>query len=234
MQPSRPHTQGGHRGVSWAQYAHRNDMAQFGTLRPTREDKKPPAVTDEQNPNNKKQAQETLPRANKADDQGPLAKPAYTGRWDRAVALRPKKTPSTFGNPSPVRYGPKKPLWIRDNAELTEELPYPKRALDELYVRHPEKKLQAIIGPSTIKLAAGVILQVVNESAYQWFNKWCPGMDLRDVFENIRGKGEDGQLVSKQYTVPPEAIDTSKMATSLGDMYRRCRNIYPKDSGASE
>lgn len=234
MQAARQHTQD-HGGTSWAQYARRNDMTQFGDLEPPRKEKKPCAKIYEQKPGRNKQEQETIPRANKPDDRSPSAKPTtYTGGSDLATALYPKKTPSTFGNPSPVRYGPKKPLWIRSNAEMAEVTPYPERPLDNLYLRHPEKKLQSNIEPGTINLAASVVLQVADESAYQWFKKWCPDMNLREVFENISGKGEEGEPVRKQYKVPPEAIDTSNMATSLADMYRHCRNIYPKNSRDSE
>lgn len=237
MQTARQQTQC-HGGMSWAQYAHCKDMTQFRDLKPPGTDEKSSTQVDEQNPDKKKQDQETFAMANEPDDRHPSAKPTNTTRSGSATTLQSKKIPSTFGNPSPVRHGPKKPLWIRSNAEVAEvTLYYPQRPLDGLYLRYPEKKLEANIEPSTINLAAGVILQVVNESAYQWFKRWCPDMDLREVFENISGKvkeEEEGELVRKRYEVPLEAIDTSNMASSLADMYRHCRNVYPKDSRDSE
>ncbi|KAI1133573.1 hypothetical protein F5Y10DRAFT_1492 [Nemania abortiva] len=97
------------------------------------------------------------------------------------------------------------------------------------------KALQAGIEPSTMDLAASVVLQVANESGYQWFQKWVPHMDLRGVFESISVESKEGELASVQYKVPPDAIDTQNMRTTpaktLADLYRECRDVHPKGSG---
>ncbi|KAI1116877.1 hypothetical protein F5Y14DRAFT_448674 [Nemania sp. NC0429] len=221
--------------MSWARYAHGKDMIRFGDLEPPKNDKRPSTTkASKENPDNKKQDQENLHRASKLDGQHPSAKAktTYTEPSGPAAATPLKKILSTFGNPSPQRHGARRALWIRSDTEVVEEAtPYPERPLDDLYLLYPEKKLRATIEPSTVSLAASVVLQVVDESAYQWFKKWCPDMDLREVFESINGnRGKEGGLAKGQYKVPPEAIDTSNMATSLADMYRHCRGVFPKDS----
>ncbi|KAI0866288.1 hypothetical protein F4860DRAFT_508682 [Xylaria cubensis] len=143
-----------------------------------------------------------------------------------------KECQPVFGQPSPLRHGPKAPIWVRADAETTESAPPSEPLLDSLYNEHPEKRLQASIEPNTMNLAASVILHLVNEAGYQWFNRWCPGMNLREVFETINIKDNGSQLADKQYNVPPEAIDTRLMTTSLAGMYRRCRDVHPKDSDA--
>ncbi|KAI1738803.1 hypothetical protein F4680DRAFT_449603 [Xylaria scruposa] len=221
-----------HGRVGWEQYANCNNLPQFRDLAAPNKSQSPFYKATEQDPNKTKQ-DSTNPKANpqpKTNYQS--TKSTSAGNPDSVLDNSPKECQPVFGQPSPLRHGPKAPLWVCADVEMTESAPRPEPSLDDLYNEHPEKRLQAIIEPSTMNLSASVILHLVNEAGYQWFNRWCPGMNLREVFETISIKDNGSQLASKRYNVPLEAIDTRLMTTSLAEMYRRCRDVHPKDSKA--
>ncbi|KAI0553389.1 hypothetical protein F4679DRAFT_580612 [Xylaria curta] len=234
MEASRHQTLNRSRG-GWEQYANCNNLPQFRDLAPFDENQSPFHKATERDPN-KTEQNPTNPMANnpkpKTSYQQTKSTAAGNGHSYSVLDNSPKECQPAFGQPSPLRHGPKAPLWVRADVEMTEPAPCPEPSLDDLYNEHPEKRLQAIIEPSTMSLSASVILHLVNEAGYQWFNRWCPGMNLREVFETISIKGNGSQLADKQYNVPLEAIDTRLMTTSLAEMYRRCRDVHSKDSEA--
>lgn len=131
-----------------------------------------------------------------------------------------------------MRHMPKVPLWIRADVEVTEDISRIESSPNGFYKENLEK-LQDSIEPSTMNLAARVIIHIVNESAYQWFHRWS-GIDLHDVFETIGAESKGIELAGKQYSVPPEAIDTYRMTISLAGMYRRCHDAHPMKLGDSK
>ncbi|KAI0870796.1 hypothetical protein GGS24DRAFT_504417 [Hypoxylon argillaceum] len=224
-------------GGSWAQYAKCKNMYQFGNLKSPDNNQQPFIKAKVQNlDNKKKQGPTNLPSNN---DETPKefclpTTPVCTESPDLVLVDSSKEPQSSFGSPHPLRYGPKTPQWARVNAEVTETTPRPEPSLDDLYLENPEKKLQAIIEPGTMNLAANVVLHVASESGYQWFKKWCPHMDMREVFGAIGVEGEEGKFASKLYNVPQDALDTRYLTTTLAEMYQQCRNVHPKDSGDTE
>ncbi|KAI0184293.1 hypothetical protein EV127DRAFT_240449 [Xylaria flabelliformis] len=224
-----------HGRTGWEQYANSNNLSQFRDLAPSTKNQSPFHKITEQNPNKAKEDLMNLIANN------PKPKISYQSTTltfarnsDSMLDHSSKECQPVFGQPSPLRHGPKAPIWVRADVETTKSAPCSEPSLDGLYNEHPEKRLQASIEPSTMNLAASIILHLVNEAGYQWFNRWCPGMNLREVFETISIKDNGSQPADKQYNVPPEAIDTRLMTTSLAGMYRRCRDVHPKDSDASE
>ncbi|KAI1755560.1 hypothetical protein F4782DRAFT_527609 [Xylaria castorea] len=216
---------------SWEQYANCNSLSQFRDLSPSNKNPSSFHKVTEQNLDKAKQDLTNV-MANDPKLKGSFQpiKPTYAGNVDFVLDSSPKEYQPVFGQPSPLRHGPKAPLWVRADVETTEFTPCPKLSLDDLHSEQLEKRLQTSIEPSTMSLAASVVLHLVNEAGYQWFNRWCPGMDLREVFETISVKDKASQLADKRYNVPPEAIDTHVMMTSLAGMYRRCHDVHPKDS----
>ncbi|KAI0109708.1 hypothetical protein GGR51DRAFT_104586 [Nemania sp. FL0031] len=141
------------------------------------------------------------------------------------LLVAPPGVQSSFSSPSSLCYDPKTPVDIQ----------CPPRSLDDLYLENPEKKLQVSIDPTTMNIAAGVVLHAATESGYQWLSKWCPHMEFHEVFESISIKGGGGELADKKYNVPSHAIDTQSMkttpATTLVELYRECQDIRSKGSG---
>ncbi|KAI8956288.1 hypothetical protein F4801DRAFT_595511 [Xylaria longipes] len=219
------HQQTQDRGImSWEQYANSESLSQFGNLSSSNENQLSFNKATKQNP---------VPIANAPKLRGYYqpAKPTDTESSDSVFNNSQMRRQPNFGEPSPLRHGSRAPLWVRADVEMTEATPRPQPSLDDLYNEHPEKKLQVSIEPSTMNLAASVIMHVANEAGYQWFNKWCPGMNLREVFDSIGVEGKGTELAGKQYNMPPEATNTRMMTTSLAGMYRRCHDIHPKGSG---
>jgi hypothetical protein len=227
-------------GASWEQYADCKNMTQFGDLRSPAKNHHQSIKSEVQNPDKKKhkkrQDSANLPSTDKASPKvcRPPTTSACTGSLDLVLSYSWTEPRSSFGNPSPLRYDPQTSHWVRGDAEVIDTTPRLERSIDDLYLENPEKKLQATIQPSTMNLAASVVLHVASESGYQWFDKWCPHMNLREVFEAISVEGTGSKLASKRYNVPREAIGTSHLTTTLADMYRTCRDVHPKGSGDSE
>ncbi|KAI0457548.1 hypothetical protein F5B21DRAFT_501278 [Xylaria acuta] len=222
MEATRQQTQDQSR-VSWEQYANCKSLSQFRDLSSSNK------VT-EQNPDKARQDLMKIRTVNGPKLQGGCqpTKPTYARSSDSMLDNSPKGYQHVFGKPSPLRHGSRAPLWVRADVETAEITPRPEPSLDDLYNEHPGKRLEASVEPSTLNLAASVIIHVINEAGYQWFNRWCPGMNLREVFENISVEGKGSQLADKRYNVPPGAIDTLVMTTSLAGMYRRCHDVHPK------
>ncbi|KAI0447119.1 hypothetical protein F4803DRAFT_576053 [Xylaria telfairii] len=210
------------RGVGWEQYANCKNMFQFGNL----------ASFGNPTGRNSDKAKHNVIEL-------PMAKtsmlPSYyqpakpTKISDPALDDSSKVYRHIFGEPSPLCPMPKMPPCIRVDVEVAGDTSRIDSSLDGFY-KENLKKLQDGIEPSTMNLAASVIIHIVNESVYQWFNRWSR-MDLHDVFNTVGVEGKESELAGKQCNVPPEAIDTCRMTISLAGMYRRCHDVHPMNSG---
>ncbi|KAJ2991334.1 hypothetical protein NUW58_g2550 [Xylaria curta] len=216
----------------WEKYANNKTLSGFGELASSNKDRQPLTTVESQGLGKTSQDLAHTPTANSPNGEGryPPAKPADTGSWGAVSDMPPKEPRPIFGEPSPLRGGPKAPLWVRYDMTVASERPWPQRSLEDLYREHPEKQLQDGIEPATMDLAANAIIHVTNEAACQWLNKWCPGLSLLEVFEStlVEGKGE---LELKRYTVPPEAIGKGETVVSLNNIYQKCHTVYPKGLG---
>ncbi|KAI0489917.1 hypothetical protein F4859DRAFT_523741 [Xylaria cf. heliscus] len=220
-------------GVSWEKYANGKSMSGFGDLSSSNNNQASFNKVADKNSDKATQDLMKLPMVNTPMPQGclQLAKPTCPESSDSVINNSPEGHQPIFGKPSPLRYGSKTPLWVRANAEMAEATPHSEPSVYDLYQEHLEKGLQESIEQSTMNLAARIIIHVTTYSGYRWLNRWCPGMNMCEVFETISVESIEAKLVDKQYNVPPEAIDTRMMTTSLAGMYQRCHDAYPNGSG---
>ncbi|KAJ8125263.1 hypothetical protein O1611_g8375 [Lasiodiplodia mahajangana] len=202
---------------SWAQYADCKNMSRFSDLRTSEEGRQPCTNVEGQIPDKTNETE----RKQKTNASGANTTPKTLN----IPLVDSSEAKPRFGHPSSSLHDRKTP----------DRAPCPSRSLEDLYLENPEKKLQTSIDPATMNAVASVVLHVATESGYQWFNKWCPHMDLQEVFESIAIKGNGGELTDKKYNVSPDAIDTRGMkttrATTLAELYRECHNVHPKGSG---
>ncbi|KAF2966351.1 hypothetical protein GQX73_g7222 [Xylaria multiplex] len=215
------------RGTNWEKYASSKNMSQFGNL--TSSNMSRPFVETRNGRQKEKRGTGSLPLVNTTKRPRSPPKQNNTGRPKSVLAKCQPKPRTRFGEPSPPRHSPKKPPRVHDNIGLAEVMPRTERSLEDLYDEHPEKRLQGHIEPSTMNLAAKVVSQIINEAGYQWLNKWCPHMNLGEIFEAIHVGDKETELSNKKFNVPPEAIDTSIVKTSLAGLYRRCCSGGPGD-----
>ncbi|KAI0541263.1 hypothetical protein GGR58DRAFT_498338 [Xylaria digitata] len=214
------------RGRNWEKYASCKNLSQFGNLSPSNTIRPFVEIMNRREKERKEMA--SLPLANATKKPRSPCKQNNTGHPESVLANSQTEPRTRFGEPSPRRRSPEKPPRVRSDVGMAEAMPRTERSLEDLYDEHPEKRLQGGMDPSTMNLAAKVVLQMINEAGYQWLNKWCPHIDLREVFEAIYIGDKETELSNKRFNVPPEAIDTSIMKTSLIELYQRCRQ---NDSG---
>ncbi|KAI1430384.1 hypothetical protein F5Y12DRAFT_789846 [Xylaria sp. FL1777] len=215
-------------GAGWEQYANCGNMSQFGDLKSSDRNQSPFLANEDHSLEKGRQDETSLPLTTPHLP----SKPTFTGSLGQVVLVEPaKELQSNFEEPNPLRYSVETTLSIQSHAETAEVTPNNERSLENFYAEHPEKKIEGDIDPSTMNLAAGVILQLVNEAGYRWLDKWCTHMDLREVFASIHVENQESNLVSKKYNVPPFAIDASMVTTSLSEMYQQCQSVHPTGSG---
>ncbi|TGJ81784.1 hypothetical protein E0Z10_g6958 [Xylaria hypoxylon] len=211
-------------------------MSQFGTLTSPNKNHRPFVNIEGQSieKGNGEENMTSLPFANAPNGPRSLPNQTYTGNPDLVLANLQNPPRTSFGEPSPLHYSLKTALWVQNEIEMGKATLRPERSLESLYNEYPEKKLQEGIEPSTMNLAANIVLQLVNEAGYRWLDKWCPHLDLHEVFEGICVEDKETKLASKKFNVLPEAVDISTMKTTLAELYQQCQNVHSKDSGDVE
>ncbi|KAJ8122215.1 hypothetical protein ONZ43_g1534 [Nemania bipapillata] len=194
-----------HGEKSWAQYADCKNMFRFGDLVPSTKTQHPAIVSEARD--KKREERQNMTDLPSTDNAPPKECRSFTTlACSEGLGLVSSMEPGPrFGTPSPLHYGSQTPCWVRRKVTI----PPPERSLDGLYVENLKNKLLAVIEPNTMNLAANVVLHVTTESGYQWFNKWCPHMNFREVFEAINIQGTESKLASERYNVPQDAIDSS-------------------------
>ncbi|KAI0406236.1 hypothetical protein F4802DRAFT_122671 [Xylaria palmicola] len=210
----------------WAQYANGKNLSHFGDFGSSDKNRQPSLEINGQKKDKGIQDLMSLPVSSAPQGKGRLSTTEGSGL---GLDDHLKITQHSFGKPSPLRHGPKAPLWVQANTEPTEPTAHPERSLEDLYQEHPEKKLEAGIEPSTVNLAAHVVMHVANQAGYQWLARWFPDMSIREVFEATCNKDPGSkQLAAKLYNVPPEAVNQRFMAASLTELYQQCRIAHQK------
>jgi hypothetical protein len=209
----------------------------FGVLGISNENQRPFIKVESPDPYNEKLAAmdpviANAPKGPRAETQRPNSSVTWLAGHDAAPVNAPKgpRASRSFGAPSPHKQHSGTPVWVRDAATA----PQTGRSLEDLYREHPAKKLQGGIDSNTLNLAARVVLQLVNGATLRWCRRWCPRMNLDEVFESIRVEGQEGEPTDNQHIVPSEAFDLGSMTTTLSEMFRQCHNVHPKGSGDSE
>ncbi|KAI0971518.1 hypothetical protein F4678DRAFT_479380 [Xylaria arbuscula] len=214
---------------SWGKYAYCDSLAQFGNLNPSDGSRPLFASNEDQNMDRQEQKQDVT--AHTVNESTPSkAQPTESQGPDLPVKP-PDSLQHKFGEPSSLHCGTEMTLRTQSDGEKAQTEPRHERSLEDFYIAHPEKMLQGGIEPSTINLAARVILKLVNDAGYEWLEKWCPHMDLCEVFEALRAEGENPSPASKKYNVPRGAIDASVGTSSLANIYERLQGVLSKDSG---
>ncbi|KAI1308160.1 hypothetical protein F5Y03DRAFT_405340 [Xylaria venustula] len=218
-------------GGSWGKYAYCDSLAQFGNLKPS--DKGHPLSVPNKDQNLDKQEQKQDVTAPHTVTESTPAKATPIESQDVDLRVESLNSQHKFGEASSRHCSTEMRLRIQsDGGKVQTEIePRHARSLDDFYIAYPEKMLQGGIEPSTIDLAARVILKLVNDAAYQWLEKWCPHMDLCEVFEALRAEGEKSSFPSKKYNVPSDAIDANIGLGSLSDTYEHLQGVFSKDPG---
>ncbi|KAI0509273.1 hypothetical protein F5B22DRAFT_649112 [Xylaria bambusicola] len=210
--------------ASWGQYAHCTKMIQFGNIGS-------PSNNQGSFADKNKQNGATLPVLISPKAHQVPRQPIWSGNdCPGVIAKFPEKHPSRFGVPSPPRNISGTPLWVQMDVEMVKITQHGQRSLESLYKENPDRKLQGHINSSTLHFAAEVVLQLVDEAACRWLNKWCPHMDLYEVLADIGIKGPENSHAYKRYNVPLDAMDLSIVNGSLVETYQQCRGIISKDS----
>ncbi|KAI1083546.1 hypothetical protein F5B20DRAFT_595523 [Whalleya microplaca] len=146
-------------------------------------------------------------------------------RADRVGKMKQRKPHEAFGqfgHPSPQDYRFKDLVWTRKPELATSST---ERTLEDLYRDYPEKRLKGI-QQNTLDLTANVVLQVTNEAAMQWLQKWCPSMAWQKIFDHIRPDVTTNEVAgANQFVVPKEALDLKGVEITVAEVFRKCHAI---------
>ncbi|KAI1822799.1 hypothetical protein F4861DRAFT_371967 [Xylaria intraflava] len=183
-------------------------------------------------PLTKNKAQDNMSLAVANIPKGPSlpAKPIFTGRSYPIHTKAPKGRRASNGNLSPLGFEPRKPLGTYNDTPKSDLAIPPERTLDDIYREYPDKKPEGGLDPATLRLAASIVLQLVNEATYEWCGKWYPRMNPRKLFDTIRIQDNESGLSSNQCIIPSEAVERGSTAGSMSEMFRQCHSLRPKAS----
>ncbi|KAI0426121.1 hypothetical protein F5Y09DRAFT_346015 [Xylaria sp. FL1042] len=219
-----------HGEASWGRYAYCDNLSGFGNLKSS--SKNHPLFHTILNQNVDKEKQNQGAKSHPIVNTSMPTQPTSIESQGPAVAAEStRKAQPNFGEPSLLHDGDWVAVHVLDDETVAEVALRRERTIDEFYSDHPEKKLEIGISPSTLNLAAGIVLKIVDDACYEWFQRWCPQIDLHEIHEALCVEGQEQNLMKKNYIVPPYAIDTSVATTTLVETYRLCQNIHPRGSG---
>lgn len=86
------------------------------------------------------------------------------------------------------------------------------------------------IDTSALSATVKAVLQVTNEAAFEWLNRWCQGTKLAEVFESLVVEDTNTTATAEPLFVPAEAMSSRDIGVSLAKLYCNCHAAGTRSS----